>query len=133
MTAASDEMNALMKGHYTDDVDTPSAYPLSGVGGANVGPGLSAVEARAVRDLEALEAQLGNDSGMIETLRAAVVESERWRKWLRPEEQGHAFENLSSTRAAATCGPTQTFRKRALASTSTSLPTATPRRTSCGA
>ncbi|PSQ79614.1 MAG: tagatose-bisphosphate aldolase [Bacteroidetes bacterium QH_6_63_17] len=98
VAAASDEMNALMKGHYTDDVDTPSAYPLSGVGGANVGPGLSAVEARAVRDLEALEAQLGNDSGMIETLRAAVVESERWRKWLHPAEQGRSFDDLPEDR-----------------------------------
>jgi len=94
----SEEMNALLKGHYTDDVDAPSAYPLSGVGGANVGPGLSAVEARAVRDLAALEAQLGNDSGMIETLRAAVVESERWRKWLHPAEQGRSFDDLPEDR-----------------------------------
>jgi D-tagatose-1,6-bisphosphate aldolase subunit GatZ/KbaZ len=95
---ASEEMDALLKGHYTDDVDAPSAYPLSGVGGANVGPGLSAVEARAVRDLAALESRLGDDSGMIETLRAAVVESERWRKWLHPAEQGRSFDDLPDER-----------------------------------
>jgi tagatose-1,6-bisphosphate aldolase non-catalytic subunit AgaZ/GatZ len=98
VTAASDEMNALVKGHYTDDVDTPSAYPLSGVGGANVGPGLSAVEAEAVRDLAALEARLGRDSGVTDTLRTAVVESERWTKWLHPAEQGCAFEDLPDDR-----------------------------------
>lgn len=96
--AVSEEMNALLKGHYTDDVNAPSAYPLSGVGGANVGPGLSAVEARAVRDLAALEARLGDDSGMIEALRAAVVESDRWRKWLRPAEQGCSFDDLPDER-----------------------------------
>ena len=30
---------SLVKGHYTDWVDNPEAYPTSGMGGANVGPG----------------------------------------------------------------------------------------------
>ena len=94
VVAVADEMDALVKGHYTDDVNTPSDYPLSGVGGANVGPGLSAVEAEAVRDLVDLEARLGADSGMADALRSAVVESGRWQKWLHPEEQGRSFEDL---------------------------------------
>jgi D-tagatose-1,6-bisphosphate aldolase subunit GatZ/KbaZ len=98
VTAAADEMDALVKGHYTDDVDRPSDYPLSGVGGANVGPGLSAVEAEAVRDLAALEARLGKDSSVTDVLRTAVVESERWTKWLHPEEQDRSFDALPDHR-----------------------------------
>jgi len=94
----SAEMDALLKGHYTDDVDAPSAYPLSGVGGANVGPGLSAVEAAAVRDLAALETRLGTDSGVAHALRTAVVESGRWTKWLHPAEQGRSFDDLPEDR-----------------------------------
>ena len=96
--AVADEMNALVKGHYTDDVDTPSDYPLSGVGGANVGPGLSAVEAEAVRDLMELETRIGTDSGMANALRTAVVESGRWQKWLCSEEQDCSFDELSDER-----------------------------------
>lgn len=95
---AETHLGALLKGHYTDDVAAPERYPLSGVGGANVGPGLSAVEATAVRDLAALESHLGASSGMIDTLRTAVVESGRWRKWLRPEEAGRAFSALPEER-----------------------------------
>jgi D-tagatose-1,6-bisphosphate aldolase subunit GatZ/KbaZ len=94
----SEEMNALVKGHYTDDVDAPSEYPLSGIGGANVGPGLSAVEAAAVRDLGALETRLSKESGMVDALRTAVVESERWTKWLHPSEQGRSFADLPEDR-----------------------------------
>jgi tagatose-1,6-bisphosphate aldolase non-catalytic subunit AgaZ/GatZ len=98
VAAAADEMDALVKGHYTDDVDTPSDYPLSGVGGANVGPGLSAVEAEAVRNLVALETRLGANSGVTDALRSAVVESGRWQKWLHPEEQGRSFTDLPDDR-----------------------------------
>ncbi|WP_263785736.1 class II D-tagatose-bisphosphate aldolase, non-catalytic subunit [Salinibacter grassmerensis] len=96
--AAAEESGTLVKGHYTDDVAPLSDYPLSGVGGANVGPGLSAVEAKAVRALAGLESRLGHDSRMVDTLRAAVVESGRWTKWLRTDEQGTAFTDLSPDR-----------------------------------
>ena len=95
---AAAEFDLLLKGHFTDAVDVPSVYPLSGVGGANVGPGLSAVEAAAVRDLARLEAQLGAASGIDAALRAAVVDSGRWRKWLRPAEQACAFDDLAAER-----------------------------------
>ncbi|MFP4228818.1 MAG: class II D-tagatose-bisphosphate aldolase non-catalytic subunit [Salinivenus sp.] len=97
-TTAEEHLGALLKGHYTDDVTAPERYPINGVGGANVGPGLSAVEAEAVRDLAALEARLGASSDMLTALQTAVVESNRWRKWLRPDEQGHAFEALPDER-----------------------------------
>jgi tagatose-1,6-bisphosphate aldolase non-catalytic subunit AgaZ/GatZ len=37
-------------------------------------------------------------SGLPEALKSAVVSSGRWRKWLRPEEQGLDFDALSQTR-----------------------------------
>jgi tagatose-1,6-bisphosphate aldolase non-catalytic subunit AgaZ/GatZ len=97
-TTAEEQLGALLKGHYTDDVATPERYPLSGVGGANVGPGLSAVESDALHELEALAQRLGHEAGLHRALRTAVVESGRWRKWLRPEEEGESFDDLSEER-----------------------------------
>lgn len=98
VTAAQEIVDALVKGHYTDGVATPESYPLAGVGGANVGPGLSSVEADALRNLVALEDRLGKQSGVMNALRTAVIESGRWTKWLRPEEQGRSFRQLSDER-----------------------------------
>lgn len=95
---AQRQIGALLKGHYTDAVTTLEAYPLSGVGGANVGPGLSAVESDALSDLVALERRLDAASGFPEALRDAVVDSGRWRKWLRPGEQGLSFDALPDAR-----------------------------------
>ena len=95
---ASKQMGALLKGHYTDDVAAPEAYPLSGMGGANVGPGLSAVETEALRELGELEQRLENESGFANALRDAVVDSGRWRKWLFPEEAEQPFEALTAER-----------------------------------
>ena len=80
--AVQADLGALVKGHYTDDVEDLAAYPLSGVGAANVGPGLAAVERRALLDLVGLEERLGRASGFPEALREAVVTSGRWRKWV---------------------------------------------------
>ena len=95
---ATSEIGALLKGHYTDDVAHPEQYPLSGMGGANVGPGLAAVEVDALRALVALEHRLGADSGLEAALRTAVVESGRWRKWLDEAEAGTAFDALPEAR-----------------------------------
>lgn len=90
------QFGALLKGHYTDDVTTPDAYPISGMGGANVGPGLAAVEVGALRQLVALEHRLdpSTPSNVLSVLHDAVVESGRWRKWLRPEEEAQPFDTL---------------------------------------
>ena len=99
LTAAADQhLGALVKGHYTDDVTDRAAYPLSGMGGANVGPGVSAAEYDALQDLVRLEDRLDGASGFINTLRDAVVDSGRWRKWLRPEEEGLSFDALPQHR-----------------------------------
>jgi len=96
--AATEQFGALLKGHYTDDVATPEEYPLSGMGGANVGPGLSAVEATALRELVGLEERLDRHSGFSDALREAVVESGRWSKWLSADEAGQSFDALPPKR-----------------------------------
>lgn len=95
---ARQQIGALLKGHYTDSVERLEVYPISGVGGANVGPGLSSAEYDALLDLVALEQRLDASSGFRTALRSAVVESNRWRKWLHPEEQGLDFDNLPRER-----------------------------------
>jgi len=89
---------ALLKGHYTDYVDNPEAYPLSGMGGANVGPEFTEEEYAALMDLSRLEKKIGRHSGLPEVIRRAVVESGRWKKWLLDEERGRSFDQLDPAR-----------------------------------
>jgi tagatose-1,6-bisphosphate aldolase non-catalytic subunit AgaZ/GatZ len=89
---------ARLKGHYTDHVDNLEDYPLAGMGGANVAPELTEAEYRALMDLVGLERKVGGDSGLREALHEAVVDSGRWRKWLRAEEEGRGFEALDDER-----------------------------------
>lgn len=89
---------ALIKGHYSDYVDNPHAYPLSQMGGANVGPEFTEEEYLALEDLVRLERLLGKDSGFERALKEAVLESQRWQKWLKPEERGRPFDALSEAR-----------------------------------
>lgn len=95
---------SLIKGHYTDWVDNPEAYPSSGMGGANVGPEFTAVEYRALQQICLKEAILCQSrpevspSGFMETLKKAVVDSERWEKWRQPDEESLVFEELSNER-----------------------------------
>jgi len=97
-------LGSLIKGHYTDEVDHPEAYPASGMGGANVGPEFTAVEFEALRELEARERSVltrnpGLTPSAIEAaIERAVVESGRWRKWLHPEEVGSAYLDLPAAR-----------------------------------
>lgn len=93
-------LGALLKAHYTDGVDHPEAYPASGIGGANVGPGFAAEEYATLMELVRLEEQLGRASGLPEALRRCVVASGRWKKWLRAEERGLPFEALAEERQA---------------------------------
>jgi tagatose-1,6-bisphosphate aldolase non-catalytic subunit AgaZ/GatZ len=95
---AQDEVGAVLKGHYTDEVNNLAAYPLSGMGGANVGPGLAAAEYDALTDLVDLESRLDADSGFLTSLRNAIVNSGRWQKWLHPEEEGLPFDALPADR-----------------------------------
>ncbi len=95
---------SLIKGHYSDGVQNPDDYPLSGMGGANVGPEFTAVEFEALRALARREADLCRSdsaiqpSGIMEALAGAVDESNRWQKWLQPHEQGRALAALTPER-----------------------------------
>ncbi|MFA5079679.1 MAG: PfkB family carbohydrate kinase, partial [Dehalococcoidia bacterium] len=95
--------NMVLKGHYTDNVDNPSDYPASKMGGANVGPEFTEVECDALFELESREKSAAAVSAAVpslfkESLKQAVVRSGRWRKWLHPDEAGRPFDKLPGER-----------------------------------
>jgi D-tagatose-1,6-bisphosphate aldolase subunit GatZ/KbaZ len=85
-------LGSLIKGHYTDWVSNPQDYPLTGMGGANVGPEFTAAEYLALADLCEKELDLCRNrpgmapSNFMAVLETAVFESGRWRKWLHGGE-----------------------------------------------
>ena len=89
---------ALIKGHYSDYVDNPEDYPLSGMGGANVGPEYTEEEFIALMELLELEKKIGKSSGLEDALKNAVIDSNRWQKWLSKEEEGKDFKDLTDQR-----------------------------------
>ena len=98
LTSRVKPYGALIKGHYSDYVDNPHQYPLSEMGGANVGPEYTEEEFIALENLVQLEELLGKKSGFSVALKEAVVSSGRWKKWLTPDEQGRDFDSLSEDR-----------------------------------
>lgn len=98
LTSKVKPYGALIKGHYSDYVDNPEDYPLSGMGGANVGPEFTEEEFIALMELVKLEKKIGKDSGLQEALKNAVIESNRWQKWLSKEEKGKGFDDLTDQR-----------------------------------
>jgi D-tagatose-1,6-bisphosphate aldolase subunit GatZ/KbaZ len=84
-------LGSLIKGHYTDWVSNPSEYPVSGMGGANVGPEFTAEEYLALADLCAREEdrsrRVDELSHVMTVLEQAVYDSGRWQKWLQPDER----------------------------------------------
>jgi D-tagatose-1,6-bisphosphate aldolase subunit GatZ/KbaZ len=100
------EHGSLIKGHYTDWVENPADYPVSGMGGANVGPEFTTEEYLALADLAAKEQALclsrpGTEpSRFLEMLGQAVHASNRWQKWLQPEEEGRDLFALTPARQA---------------------------------
>ena len=99
-------LGSLIKGHYTDWVENPEAYPQSGMGGANVGPEFTAEEVSALADLDAKEQTLCRyrpdlqPSNFMQALEEAIIASGRWEKWRLPDEQGLSFAELSPERRA---------------------------------
>ncbi|HUV91049.1 MAG TPA: class II D-tagatose-bisphosphate aldolase, non-catalytic subunit [Anaerolineae bacterium] len=93
-------LGSLVKGHYTDWVANPADYPATGMGGANVGPEFTATELAALHELCARESNLPGQSpsGFQEALRTAVLDSNRWQKWLLPDEVGRGFDELVPAR-----------------------------------
>jgi len=95
---------SVIKGHYTDYVVNLEAYPVSGVGGANVGPEFSDAEYSALINLVEIEEKMASEgkvtslSNLDQILKNAVVASHRWEKWRRGDELGRSFDELSSER-----------------------------------
>jgi D-tagatose-1,6-bisphosphate aldolase subunit GatZ/KbaZ len=104
LVAEAAEHGSAMKGHYTDSVANPEAYPQAGMGGANVGPEFTEAEYEALGELVSKERELveeekiGEPSGMMEALKQAVVDSGRWEKWRQPDEEGKSFDEFSADR-----------------------------------
>ncbi len=92
LTIESRKYGSVIKGHYTDNVDNPEDYPLSGMGAANVGPEFTENEYDGLMELSALEkqffeaGQLAKCSEIKQILWQAVIDSNRWQKWLSAEE-----------------------------------------------
>jgi tagatose-1,6-bisphosphate aldolase non-catalytic subunit AgaZ/GatZ len=94
---------SMIKGHYTDWVENPAEYPASGIGAANVGPEFTAQEYSALRELELIEhnnlqRNPAQASNFIKVLQKVVIDSNRWKKWLQPEEMGLEFTELPKER-----------------------------------
>lgn len=96
------EYGSYIKGHYTDFVSNPQDYPLAGVGAANVGPEFTVVEYEALQELENIEMDLYKKgrvaiaSNLSKKIKKAVLDSERWKKWLLPGEKD--FDSLAPSR-----------------------------------
>jgi tagatose-1,6-bisphosphate aldolase non-catalytic subunit AgaZ/GatZ len=81
--------NLHVKGHYTDFVLNPEEYPNIGIAAANIGPELAYSEYLALNSLANMEKKLFYDrkiselSNIVEELDRLIIESGRWRKWLR--------------------------------------------------
>ena len=55
LVAAAAEYGSAIKGHYSDSVSNPEAYPAAGMGGANVGPEFTEAEYEGLEELVARE------------------------------------------------------------------------------
>ncbi|MBN1691294.1 MAG: class II D-tagatose-bisphosphate aldolase, non-catalytic subunit [Dehalococcoidia bacterium] len=103
LSSIARDYGLVLKGHYTDNVENPSAYPASKMGGANVGPEFTEVECDALFELESREKStpdgiVAKPSLFEESLRQAVIRSGRWQKWLHAEEAGKPFDALPAIR-----------------------------------
>ena len=97
LTSVSQKYGSVIKGHYSDNVDNPEDYPLSGMGAANVGPEFTENEYDGLMELEKIESNLFDEnkiaqkSNVKEVLWKAVIQSNRWQKWLNPNENKQDF------------------------------------------
>ena len=104
LTKAVQPYGSKIKGHYSDSVDNPGDYPLSGMGAANIGPEFTEreydglIELTGVESVLFSEGKLAKPSGMKERLWEAVVASDRWKKWLNEGEAPADFYALDHER-----------------------------------
>jgi D-tagatose-1,6-bisphosphate aldolase subunit GatZ/KbaZ len=95
---------SFIKGHYSDNVDNPEDYPLSGMGAANVGPEFTEKEYDALIELDHIEEMLcasgetAKRTFIKEKLWNSVIKSGRWTKWVTREESSGDFYDISPER-----------------------------------
>ena len=104
LAEAARPYGSKIKGHYSDNVDNPEQYPLSGMGAANIGPEFTEREYDGLMELVSIENKLHHEgkiakpSGMKERLWEAVIASKRWIKWLNDDESSDNFYGLDKSR-----------------------------------
>jgi D-tagatose-1,6-bisphosphate aldolase subunit GatZ/KbaZ len=104
LTRTAQPYGSKIKGHYSDSVDNPEEYPLSGMGAANIGPEFTEREYEGLIELTEVESvlfsegRLAKPSGMKERLWEAVIASNRWKKWLNEDESPSDFYGLDKAR-----------------------------------
>ncbi len=95
---------SFIKGHYSDSVENPEAYPASGMGAANIGPEFTEREYDGLIELAEIEKSLFDEqripkiSNIQQVIRDAVINSGRWKKWLNSDENGNDFQAISLAR-----------------------------------
>ena len=98
------KFGSVIKGHYSDNVENPEAYPGAGMGGANVGPEFTEKEYDGLMECVQMENALYQKdkipmlSKFKSVLWQAVINSQRWKKWLLPDEIGKNFDEISPER-----------------------------------
>ncbi len=97
LTEVSKKYGSVIKGHYSDNVENPEDYPLSGMGAANVGPEFTENEYDGLMELAEIETELYDNnkiakiSEIKDVLWQAVIDSNRWQKWLGSDENPNDF------------------------------------------
>ena len=104
LTKEAAKFGSVIKGHYSDNVTNPEDYPLSGMGGANVGPEFTEDEYDGLMELVDIENELYLEdkiairSDFKKVLWDSVINSGRWKKWLLDNEDDADFFSISLNR-----------------------------------
>jgi tagatose-1,6-bisphosphate aldolase non-catalytic subunit AgaZ/GatZ len=104
LVAEAAKYGSYIKGHYSDSVDNPEAYPESGMGAANVGPEFTEHEYDGLMELSDIETEffdqgeIAKKSNIKDFIWKAVTESGRWKKWLQEGESSEDFYSNSKER-----------------------------------
>lgn len=97
LTEIAVSYGSLIKGHYSDNVTNPEAYPESGMGAANIGPEFTEKEYEALIELELIQQKLYEEGKVArpvsvkKVLWESVIHSGRWQKWLHADENRDDF------------------------------------------
>lgn len=104
LTKEAAKYGSVIKGHYSDNVSNPEQYPLSGMGGANVGPEFTENEYDGLMELVEIEEEMFKEDRVViksdfkSILWNAVISSGRWKKWLLEGESEDDFYSIDQER-----------------------------------